>query len=809
MIDCRRMMSGSPHPPAPASAERGERGDVRLANAWLSAEWDSRRGLLELRTIGADAWSVLSGASAGYRLSDGRPSRLAGEDFALATRPFEAASGSGAEAIVSYGAEQHDGVATAIRLRVYQAEPILTIQVSLRNPTATPIRVADLCPLRVIPAEGGRLAPELLSGWSFYKQGWQSWSPTASRRAGNPALPDRPPMSGPSGALSGELTSHDVAVLQGEEQALLVGFLTLRDQFAGVRFDSAGGAIEAIALADDMLLMPGAELRSETLLLDPVRPPLLALPRYAELAARENGARPWPAPPTGWVSWYCYFGTITAGDIIENLDALDEMRGLLPVEYLQIDDGFETDIGDWLGRSQTFPAGMAEPAAAIRAAGFRPGLWLAPFAAAATSRLAREHPDWLIHDARGEPVLAIHNWGKRIYGLDCTHPEVIAELERLISTVTRDWGYRMLKLDFLFTAALAGQRHDPTATRAQAYRRGLEAIRRAAGDDVLLLGSGAPLGPAVGIVDAMRVSPDVTTGWRSRVWPWQPEYDPQAPRAGRKARPATENAIRDTLNRWWMQGTWWQNDPDALMVRHGQQLSLDETRSRAAVVGLSGGMVMLSDFMARLDPERARLAALFLPPYGRAAVPLDLFECEIPEILCLDIERPFGAWKVVGVFNWGDRPARRRLDLARLGLDHMRRYHAHDLWSGATFGPVAGTLDLGELPAHSCRLLAIRPVADIPSLVGTDLHFTQGGVEVEDARFAGDTLTVDLALPGRREGVVYLQVPPAWRPVSLRLDGRERPFVASPAGRVSCGLRLDGRARIELTCRPTRRAPSA
>ena len=44
-------------------------------------------------------------------------------------------------------------------------------------------------------------------------------------------------------------------------------------------------------------------------------------------------------------------------------------------------------------------------------------------------------------------------------------------------------------------------------------RAGFEAVRRGAGDDTFLLGCGAPLGPTIGVVDGMRIGPDVAPWW--------------------------------------------------------------------------------------------------------------------------------------------------------------------------------------------------------------------------------------------------------------------------------------------------------
>src|SRR6185437_11076234 len=174
--------------------------------------------------------------------------------------------------------------------------------------------------------------------------------------------------------------------------------------------------------------------------------------------------------------------------IEENLAALQKTHAVAPLDVVQIDDGYQTTVGDWTSLNERFPDGMAHLAERIRSAGYRPGLWLAPFTVAANSRLAQEHPDWLVHDESGKPVFGGKNWGSELYGLDTSHPGAQEWLRDLFSLITRDWGFDYLKLDFLASGAVRGLRYDRRATRASALRKGLALIRETVGDDAFILG---------------------------------------------------------------------------------------------------------------------------------------------------------------------------------------------------------------------------------------------------------------------------------------------------------------------------------
>jgi alpha-galactosidase len=277
-----------------------------------------------------------------------------------------------------------------------------------------------------------------------------------------------------------------------------------------------------------------------------------------------------------WCSWYHYFTDVTQADMSENIAAIAELD--LPVEVIQLDDGYQSEIGDWLTLSERFDS-LAEMVARITDTGRRAGIWIAPFLAGARSRLVADHPDWLISDADG-PVPANHNWDQDTYGLDPTHPGVQAYLAEVFGHFL-DLGFDFFKTDFLFAAALDGGRHAGLSPVA-GYRQGLDGIRQAIGD-AYLLGCGAPILPSVGKVDAMRVGPDTA-----------PHFEPEG---GDQSLPSGRAAIATSTARAWQHGRFWINDPDCLLARPAVQ----NREALAACIAEVGGLRASSDRIADLD----------------------------------------------------------------------------------------------------------------------------------------------------------------------------------------------------------------
>jgi alpha-galactosidase len=288
-----------------------------------------------------------------------------------------------------------------------------------------------------------------------------------------------------------------------------------------------------------------------------------ALTAHGDALAAIPQVRP---PSTVWCSWYRYFEDVTDDDVLEAVRGLDSHG--LDVDVVQVDDGWTVGLGEGLRPSERFGS-LAAVVDEVRASGRRAGVWLAPFLVGTGTTLAREHPDWLVGPAGW-------NWRQPLAGLDLTHPGV---QELLVDALRRivELGVDYLKLDFLYAGAVPGRRRKDV-DGITAYRAGLGLLREVVGPDVYLVGCGAPIFPSVGLVDALRVSPDTfheggedgSTGLRGLL--------PLAARA-------------------WQQGRLWVNDPDCVVARPSYPLR--ERWARAA--RRFGGLRSFSDRMADLD----------------------------------------------------------------------------------------------------------------------------------------------------------------------------------------------------------------
>ncbi len=658
-----------------------------------------------------------------------------------------------------------EGVQLLWRAHICEQHPYVLVSVGVRVPEPG-FDLLRLTPTAIEPPRGHVLMEGLGPQWTFLVDGWHSWS-FAGRRQDNQKQPgtrlarfDAPLMfdvAHPPPRERGHFLSHTVGVLTGKgawAMAMLMGWVRQWDYVGMVEAKRDLGAdvsLWAWADGEGLPLPPGEEVWSEPLLVQFIPPrdpdPLAA---FAHAVGVMSEARVTEHAPVGWCSWYHFYHKVTPEDVRRNVRELQRARDVLPVDVIQIDDGYQAAVGDWLEQRPSFAGQMDVLAREIREAGFRPGLWIAPFIVSPRSRLATEHADWLVRDENGRPVNAGFLWNTFTHALDVTHPGVQDYLRQVIDTVVHRWGYTYLKLDFLYAAALPGRRHDPTLTRPQVLRLGLNLIREVAGDDVFLLGCGCPLGPAVGIVDAMRIGPDIAPHW------WPRLYGLSRPWRGKVTYPAAVNAIRNTLVRSSYHRRLWWNDPDCVIARvRDIRLSPQEVQSWLSVVGLSGGLVVLSDDLDALPEERRQWVASLLPVQPEVGRPLDMLEHTIPETVALYLKRPWGEGVTVGIFNWRDEPRTRALQLGVLGLDWQRPYHALDFWSGRYFQITEGYRVFTNITPHTGYLIGIKPILPNPHLAGTTFHITQGG-EVRAWEWEAPELRFRVVLGRRAHGAVLI-----------------------------------------------------
>ncbi|MEW5872933.1 MAG: glycoside hydrolase family 36 protein [Chloroflexota bacterium] len=758
-------------------------GVVRLESRALQFELDVGAARWSLRPRGEGLSIVGARMRVDYSRGGQRLSALERWQGAELSGPETQASSYGPMNVLELAlAPEASGVRLCLEFALPEAHSLFLWRLSLENGGVEPVYPERLSLLEAgqpyTPNSSiGNHTSKILNP-VFFSNGWQSWTYSAAygeyermrrSRLGFLTAPMRHNAGSPRPRQRGHFASEMFGVLgdRSLRLALLAGFLSQQQHFGSLEawLPSPGPALRLWANGDGARLDPGEKIVTDWACLsfldvdapDPLGPYLQAVALGHQLPPV---AFQQASIPVGWCSWYQFYQKVTADDIRRNLHALAEQRASLPVEVVQIDDGFQTLVGDWFTFRGGFPGGPAPLAAEIHAAGYTPGLWLAPFIVQPNSRLAAEHPEWLLRGQFNRPVRAGFIWNTFTTALDLTHPEALDYACQVVDTAAHAWGFPYLKLDFLYAAALPGRYRDPSRTRAQVLRAGLQALRQAAGEDTFLLGCGCPLGSAIGLVEAMRIGTDVDSHWRAAFMGHETYFhvEPDLPSA--------RNAIQNSLTRAALHRRWWLNDPDCLLLRPDLRLSLAEVHSLATVIALSGGLVLFSDDLPRLTPERLRIAWQMLPPIGERPQVVDWLDALTPRRLRLDLDGASGPWRLLALFNWDERPQDCTLHLADYGLEADAPYLAREFWSGA-IEIASAKLEFKGVEPHGVRLVALRRcLPGMPGYLGSDLHISQG-LEVLEWQPSAGGVSLRLARPGQAQGVVDLYLPGSPKTASL------------------------------------------
>jgi alpha-galactosidase len=392
--------------------------------------------------------------------------------------------------------------------------------------------------------------------------------------------------------------------------------------------------------------------------------------------------------PTGWSSWQYYRRNITEQDILENVKAIKKDK--YPIEYILLDDGYQLNMSDWLKPNKKFPHGIKWLAKKIREAGYIPGLWIAPLTAHESSEFFKNHKNWFVRDKEGNLLKKYSHMGN-IYVIDYTIEGACKWLASFIKTLVRDYGFKYLKLDGpilrYYSGGVFSKRN---VTPVEVIRKTLKIIRENS-KGALIEGEGY-YGPSIGLVDVQRTAQDIQTDWSK-----------------------LKNNLQVNLMSNFFHKKWWINNPDAFILRDTPTpnhydpksvehiLTKDELQTEITAHILSGGEVMLTDRMDILKEERKELTKIFLPPVGKAAEPVDIFNGEdCPNIFKLVNGREI--W--IAVFNWGEKKRDFCIDLKLLNLK-KKKYIVKDYWNNKDI-TVSNKINLKHLNPHSVKLLIFK-----------------------------------------------------------------------------------------------------
>lgn len=510
--------------------------------------------------------------------------------------------------------------------------------------------------------------------------------------------------------------------------------------FFDCNVDNGRIQLEIVSEMDDIRVDHGETRSSEEVL-------VLALPYEEAMTAifrwiaATHGARTGRGPVFGWCSWYDKGNKVNASSVDAVSASIARNRDRIPIEVIQIDDGWQKDHGDWEPNPERFPDGLAKVAARIREAGAIPGIWMSP------SFTNLPIPPGWGHDR----------------GYDITHPDAREHIRKAIAARVCE-GFRYFKFDYLFN--LVTPRYDEKKTRFQAMRELFRLFRETIGEDSYLLAcAGQILRPSIGFADAARTGSDSLPRWTNAL-----ACDGVPCGAS-----CFSETIRTLGSTCLSNGILFAVDPDVTYAPEPQleffpkRFTLPELRTWHSFVGLLGGFAIFSeplDSPVFAGPGGLRMLEIMNPPApdkGRSFLgAVDPHHRQFGFVA----RRPWGTFASIVLCNIKDDPGDVALSFA--GLEALgTRFHVWSFWDEKYLGICDASFAARSLPPHGSALLRLTALSNrggAPVLVGSNLHVAMGSAELADIEAGLGGLTATLTDAGARAGALWIH---SRRPLKL------------------------------------------
>ncbi len=539
----------------------------------------------------------------------------------------------------------------------------------------------------------------------------------------------------------GTILSDHLTILGDNGNYIVIGFGGGREQLFATRIlvDADGNFQKLISEVEFGIRLNAGEIRkTETIFIEKTACPEEVIAHFVEEKAAMFGRRN-QIHPSVFCTWYYYGLTVTYEDVHMNLEQMKAKK--LPFDVFQVDEGWEITLGEWTNNHK-FPKPMKEVAEEIKAAGYRPGIWTSPFIAHETASLWQEHPEWKLCDKNGKPCLFPMN--DTIYHvLDITNPATWEYFTQLYKMITFDWGYTYHKLDFTRASVIYKDAvyFDDTITLAQAYYQAVKAIREGMGEESYFLMCGGLYDPIIGLVDAQRTGSDVLSMWSSNI------------NKDGKTAPYT---IKQSVLRYYMNG-WWNNDPDALMVRKNENMErnlrltyglLNDEEVKTSTVNqfMGGGIICSTEPLDKIDDERLYQLRHVMPMLPAKVTPLGLMCSErFPENVKIDIDGK--CISCIARINWSDKDDMPLLftltkEMLPAGSSEEDMFVVCDFYGEMyqTKVHVGDTVTMSTLKPHGATVIKIEPMKNKPIVVGSTGHYSMGaeldGLEIADGNLS-------------------------------------------------------------------------
>jgi hypothetical protein len=484
--------------------------------------------------------------------------------------------------------------------------------------------------------------------------------------------------------------------------------------------------------------------------------------------------------PTGWNHWLAFFRQVTEKDIVDHAEFIAANLKPYGMIHCQLDDGYDKPDRRLWNKNwdpDKFPHGPEWLAQYIKSKGLIPGLWTVPYCYSVKDA----NPDWFLRDDEGNILMDYQGGGE----LDFTRPDVIREYWIPLWKEFKRQGWEYYKFDMGNTSWMwFHYQHNFSDTSKSSYDVSQETMtiyREIMGPEIWHTNHPDVYGGRMGFIDVAGCGRDPAPGWKQM-----------------------NNFLEVISNNAYQNHIVWYSDPDCIVLRgkptradsgywegddyylNNEFLTLEEARTCASLLSLSGMQFLNGDDLLNLEEERLDIIKKTIPIMP--IFPIDLFgrgrhRKHYPEIMDLKINAPSGVYDVITVTNWENKNISRKVLINdELCLDSTATYLVFDNWKEQLVGIFKNEFQ-ADLPIHGTRVFTIRRQAEHPQLLATNRHIT-GALSITNKSWNYPEMTVSgvsETVPGANYSL-FFYVPPQFSVDIIDADAKDLSYQLDKKG---------------------------
>jgi hypothetical protein len=152
-------------------------------------------------------------------------------------------------------------------------------------------------------------------------------------------------------------------------------------------------------------------------------------------------------------------------------------------------------------------------------------------------------------------------------------------------------------------------------------------------------------------------------------------------------------------------------------------------------------------------------------------IPCDLYEScwpDTPHIFKLDVKKHYDKFIIMGLFNFNNEPLMIPVDTKEL-FGGEAEYTVFDFWNEHCIGRASEKFDI-HVPPRDVRVIRLTKTRSHPWVIGSDMHISQGDVELMHLRWDSDEMTLKgtCSRPEGETGRLFIHIPEGYEPVDFR-----------------------------------------